>query len=147
MWLPKEERQLLRFYYDEVKKSNSTPTYEKWYSEEDLLSVVGYREQAEELDIAGFKKSIKECTTAMANVSSANVALVERKLIELKAHQSQKRVGVSLTIDGYDLGRKYSCWFISTGLLYAEYKHHWLFLIATYMAGIFSACIVGWLIG
>ena len=53
--------------------------------------------------------------------------------------------GISPTLAGYDLGRKYNSWWSKSGLWFAEYKNHWIWLIVSYIAGIISMLLVNWL--
>ena len=67
-------------------------------------------------------------------------------LIKIQKHDSLSDVrGISLTIDGYDLGRKYSKWFTRTGLCFAEYRSHWIWLIVSFFVGIIGTVLVNWL--
>ena len=79
-------------------------------------------------------------------VEKANAVLHERGLIEVTPHQVAKFVCVvKLTIKGYDLGWRYSRWFSRTGLWFAEYRNHWLWLIVSFLGGVLGALVVHWL--
>jgi hypothetical protein len=54
-------------------------------------------------------------------------------------------ITLRLTIKGYDLGRKYNSFWIRSGLWFAEYKHHWIWLIVGFLGGIIGALLVNWL--
>jgi hypothetical protein len=101
------------------------------------------RSAASRPDLAEFIKAYFDGETRVVN---ANKALLERHLIKLTPHGSERHVcGIELTIDGYDLGRKYSSWLIWTGLCFAEYRHHWLWVIGAFVFGILGTLLVQWL--
>jgi hypothetical protein len=53
---------------------------------------------------------------------------------------------ITLTIAGYDLGRKYNDhWWVWSHLWFTEYKDHWFWLILSFLGGIVGALIVNWL--
>jgi len=73
----------------------------------------------------------------------SNAALEKRNLITMKTHNSCSDVaGISLTIEGYDLGIKYSSWWTRSGLWFAEYRHHWIWVIGSFIGGIIATLFV-----
>ncbi len=169
MWLPKNERKLLTIYYiaicEALKKTNSTPTDEKWYDISDLTRIFehgNHKKEARKLEderhrkkegseeseqeksnFEKQKKKIKTFTTTKAIIDTTNAALESLELIKITPHQTERmRNGISLTIDGYYLGRKYTNPLISSGLWFREYKGHWLWLIIAYIAGILSPFLI-----
>lgn len=78
-------------------------------------------------------KAYKKFLADKAIVDAANAALVERTLIKLSPHITNLYVGVSLTIEGYDLGRKYSRWLTQSGLRFEEYRNHCIMLIVGFL--------------
>jgi hypothetical protein len=76
-------------------------------------------------------------------VRNANTHLAARELIQTTNHQHEPGViVVSLTIAGYDLGRRYASPWVRTGLWFAEYKDHWIWLILGFVGGIIGALTV-----
>jgi len=171
MWLPKDERKLLKIYYWNIrqrqKKVDSKPTEERWYSiSENFVkafeaekwkeaakklrndchkSVEATRGEATEKTISQrelehLKKQTKQYLIGRAKVDAANAVLDERNLTKLRPHESQDRFGVSLTIDGYDLGRKYSQWHTLIGLWIGEYN--WVWLIVTLLLGNIMGAVI-----
>ena len=70
-------------------------------------------------------------------VRKATKQLALHGLVVEKMH-SDREVSVlivSLTVEGYDLGRRYSNWFDRTGLCFQEYRNHWLWLIFAFFGG------------
>ena len=59
------------------------------------------------------------------------------------AQADREATVVELTLEGWDLGRKYSHWVTRTGLWWAEYKGHWIWSIVA--AAI--TFLIGWLVG
>ena len=164
MWLPKDERKLLIGYYVNIKR----PREEKWYEKSSWKLVLESRfhqlqKSAGKVKERGDNGAGKPLDWQTSNVETikqeivsyagferrfdiASESLNDRGLIKLQKHETQSYiVGVSLTLAGYDLGRKYSRWWIRSGLWFAEYREHWLWLIVGFLGGIFGALLVNWL--
>lgn len=167
-----ERRLLEIYYWaicEGLKKVGSSPFTEKWYSKEDLINAFQTNcfhfkkmarmdkddyhksvnkmddtssEESEDIDVPKLKRDIRKCLTTIAKIDSANASLSERGMIRLKTHESQDRIGVGLTIAGYDLGRKYSLWFTRTGEWFKEYREHWVWLIVGFLGGILGSLII-----
>jgi len=121
MWLPKDERKLLVHYYMELSGVESRTRF--YISAlEKLLKGPNPRERAK----------------------MASKILERRNLIPF-FHNHGDALTVQLSLEGYDLGRKYSSWFAHSGLLVAEYRHHWIWLIGSFVAGIAGTLLVQWL--
>jgi len=161
MWLPKDERRFLVIYGRAIQKYlekiDSSPFKEKWYDIGDLVEIFqakDYKKKAGELEnvfqktgkenktdnkpnnLEQMNENVKKHLNGRASVDVANASLSARGLVTIKPHGSMKNViGVSLTIEGYDLGRKYASWFTRTGLRFREYKDHWIWLIIAFLAG------------
>jgi hypothetical protein len=172
MWLLKDERKLLTVYYLKIiePRSSEEITKEKWYRESSLVETLraknvrdaaknlkdylhgGTKSQNEksqdEGNIEELKKGISEYIQYLTNFKIANNALSERKLIKTRDHETvveDKPIGISLTIEGYDLGKKYSSWWTRSGLWFAEYKNHWIWLIVSFLGGIIGGLLINWL--
>lgn len=151
VWLTLHERRLLVGYYHLIGEVDEEAAYYlsglspvlKTYSP--CHQILQYGEgatdqptnSAEEL-----KKQINELIESSRIVRHANNLLAQRNLIETKDHSSQNDVViVSLTIDGYDLGRKYSSFYVRTGLCFSEYKNHWIVLVLGFLAGLLGSLV------
>jgi hypothetical protein len=154
MWLPKDERKLLQGYYvtiGEVGEQHEFP----------LEKLMGFIKSSASVhlppaDDPQHAKKYNVCPKDWNRVITANKALEERRLItgshdnDIFAHIYKEagpnpRLTFSLTINGYDLGRKYSSWWTRSGLCFAEYRHHWIWLIVSFLGGIIGALLVNWL--
>ncbi len=153
MWLPEEERRLLRIYYL-ARKEHAHFYKVQSYSITDLCIVFG---SAKRLKAA--KRAVRkllnnpewppEMMKKLVNrtiVDAANDALEKRDLIQLSMDDIRLDIKVSLTLQGYDLGRKYSWWFTLTGLRFAEYRNHWIMLILGFLGGILGGILVALLV-
>jgi hypothetical protein len=174
MWLPKDERQLLRIYYwnirDRQKKIGSNPLEEVWGTiskdfaeafeandwkeaarrfKADLHKSEGttYREadekSKEKWNLKDARGQIKRYLDIRSRVDAANAVLAERNLIEVRPHESEDNMGVSFTIEGYDLGRKYVKWHTLIGLWIGEYS--WVWLILAGLIGALISQVLNWL--
>ena len=92
------------------------------------------------------KKKIISYIFLLRRLDIASSSLLKRSMITMQNHgQDANVVGISLTIQGQDLGRKYNSWGTRTGQWFAEYKDHWFWLIVSFLGGIIGALIVNWL--
>lgn len=162
MWLPKDERRLLAAFYVKLKG----PENESRFHDDDLVNVLNacrskWKAIAQNLEhvsdpdagpkVQQVAKLLnedggKKYEDLKARLDIAIRAMQKRGLIESKA-EGQLRFTrcVSLTIDGYDLGRQYGRWLISSGLWFAEYRNHWVWLIVGFLGGVLGTLIVQWL--
>jgi hypothetical protein len=122
MWLPKNERDLLTYYYQELGQAGVKGQF--------LLS--------------DLTKCLRKPNGSKIRIQIANSTLDKRNLIALMPSQGDAFT-LSLTLTGYDLGRKYNSWWSRSGLWFAEYKDHWFWLILGFLGGIIGALIVNWL--
>ncbi len=130
MWLPKDERELLKSFYHKSEKTR------------EVFELTIY----EAMKILGFKeKKASKLTTdeKWAMVFNANDDLKDRKLINFGLEEHVFKI--NLTLNGLDLSRKYNSFLIRSGLRFKEYKDHWIWLIVSFLGGIIGALIVNWL--
>lgn len=169
MLLTKDERKLLTAYYLKItgEKGLEEVTKEKWYPLSQMMRILKSRnlkKAARELpdhdvgdaikpsieeeittgELEALMRESKEYLRYESKVSVANNTLKKRELIAIRyGPPDSDHIGVSLTIKGFDLGRKYNGWYYKTGgMWWAEYKGHWIWSI---LAAILSF-ILGWLL-
>jgi hypothetical protein len=153
MWLPRDERRLLHGYYvtiGEVGKQHE-------FSLDDLLRFIKSNESSHCTPSQDSVERVKAYYKDRERIIIANNTLAERGLI---THAPQvfvsgytyegARLTLSLTIIGYDLGRKYNSWWLFIKLWYEHYiKNHPIILLIvsliSYIAGIISMLLVNWL--
>jgi hypothetical protein len=143
MWLSKDERRLLAGYYGTLGAVDET----RAFREEALAGLLRGKLRAAEYgdeppDTEGnmehdkLKAAIKQVISDRTRVAAANNLLVARNLIALARHESELGVVIlGLTLDGYDLGRRYSSWLTCSHLWFREYKDHWMWLIIAFIGG------------
>ena len=96
-------------------------------------------EKKTNLDFEALKKAIPIHIRGRRRVALANKHLAERGLIQLTEGQPEPNlVVVSVTLAGYDLGRRYASVLDCTGIWFEEYRNHWLWLIAACIGGVLS---------
>jgi hypothetical protein len=154
MWLPKDERKLLQGFYITIGKVD----VQHEFSLDNLMGFIesNASDRLPPIDDPQYAKRYKAWLKDRNRIITATKALEERKLIKV-SHDNDifartyieagphPRLTASLTITGYDLGRKYSSWFTRTGLWFAEYKHHWIWVIGSFVSGITATLFVLWL--
>jgi hypothetical protein len=89
------------------------------------------------------KKLVRFLAT-MKRIDAANQLLSRRGLIKLGGETLYPEV--ALTKEGYDLGRKYSRWFLSLGVWWSEYKSHCFIGILTAVGALIIERLVSWLL-
>lgn len=142
MWITKDERRLLAGYYSAIGDVGETKVY-RVGSLVPLLRCWGRNanEYGDTRDTDSTfpkddKKWLKRYFDQTNRIKWANKHLATRKLIVLEQHQHENDVViVGLTLDGYDLGRKYTSWISRSGIWFDEYKGHWLWLVAAFVGG------------
>ncbi len=157
MWLPKGERRLLSYYYRQINKVEKDQRFDI----RDLIKALGKKEQF------GPPKTKREIILEIYNtLENVNDLLKQRGLIKwenldpdsIRAaysydHSTSQELFentkvnfcITLTIKGYDLGRKYSSWWTLSGLWFAEYKNHWIWIIVSFLGGIIGGLLINWL--
>ena len=141
MWLPKDERKVLRKYYNYLQ---NTQEYERFESLSRRVHIATCN-----LINRGFLHEIKEGGTehnqALAAFCAKDSIQLNTFLADYENDIECTNITLSLTLEGYDLGSKYNNWFSRTGLWFTEYKNHWIWLIISFFGGIIGALIVDWL--
>jgi len=150
MWLPtKEERDLLAYYYKTIEKPNEWYTFNPWEKPDELIDAIGYfrfirtifRKAKYWFRVKVFNSPKVDDEPRSEKEWAANERLHERGFIELGKREIDK-IPVKLTLQGWDLGRKYSKSLIRFGLWFAEYKDCGLGLLIGAILGILGTIIV-----
>ena len=149
MWLPKDERRLLAGYYKVIGEIGNVGVYR----ESDLIPLLAFRQHRESVrtyaestsesdnsvsmkNMTAFKREVKLLLAGTARVKQANTMLTARNMVTIRKHDHEQDVVlITLTVEGFDLGRRYGSWFNSTGLYFAHYKDHWFWLIVAAVGG------------
>ena len=87
--------------------------------------------------IERFGRNLEKYFHACRRVERANELLVKRELVCADPHKHLASIFVlSLTLEGFDLGRKYdNVWDWSNLWYQARVRHHWVWLLVTFAAG------------
>lgn len=156
MWLPKDERRLLAGYYSLIGDVGT----EKVYRLGDLARLLRFRGHKaaipeygvavasayESGDLDAVKREVVEYIQASKRIQKANNLLAKRDLIHVTPHQHEPDVvAIALSVDGYDLGRRYSNVLESSGLCFQEYRNHWMWLIVASLGGGFVVKLIEWI--
>jgi hypothetical protein len=154
MWLPKNERKLLSYYYRQINKVDTGQKFEMG----ELIKALVKKEKSEP------QKTNREIILqTYSKLDNVNSLLSQRELIKwgnldpdsitaarMYDHSTSQQLFedtkvnlfITLTVKGYDLGRKYSCWFTRSGLWFAEFKHHWFWIIVAFVGGIVAKVVI-----
>jgi len=173
MWLPKDERKVLTIFClvaEKHLKTGRSPTDTTMYELGELAKVFrspNYKREVDGLVVGSHTdkpfantdelpkevvdKWIEEYKGFLDDIAVLNAtiaALAMRSMIEPSRHRGDSMpIGIMLTIKGYDLGRKYSRRFTSSGLWFAEYKDHWIWILVSFFGGMLGALVVHLLTG
>lgn len=157
MWLPKDERKLLSHYCRQINKVGTSQNFEiteliKVIRKEQTIPSKTKREiildNYDTLENVNNRLSQRDLITwKNLDPTSINTLRELPKTSEVLGWTESTNVNlrITLTIAGYDLGRKYNSWLTKSGLWFAEYKDHWFWLIVSFMGGVIGALIVNWL--
>jgi hypothetical protein len=162
MWLPKDERHLLLGYYVSIGNDEEevwfaleewahifegsltrVPILAPWQIKRLARKAKHYRVLDEPLNIN--QNNNKQDTVNADKIRTANKRLENRGFIKLRRNHCGSMMGITLKIEGYDLGRKYNAWWTRTGVWFAEYRYHWIWVIGSFLAGIAGTLLVRWL--
>ncbi len=170
MWLPRQERHLLMAYevcipgltqgetLFSLKELAWFATYSCWIP---LWGARQVRRHAKDLRAArdadhgpaapgvatnpgSAGDAMKKWLAGKDAVEVANKMLQDRRLVNVR-ERGTDFYGVTMVLEGRDLGRKYNSWFDCGGLWFREYKDHWVWLIVSFLGGVLGALIVQWL--
>jgi len=136
MWLPKDERKLLELYYKKIGE----PEKMEFIEENNLIKTIFPKCDTQHQESSN---NYKKWLEGKSRVATANKVLSERKFI--KYREAGSSIELSLSIEGYDLGRKYSSWWTRSGLWFAEYKNHWIWVIVSFLGGVIGGLLINWL--
>lgn len=156
MWLPYDERQLLAGYYTIIGVVNEEEAYplsslaELLRRRPDYSRIQEYGESTGNTNgnssMEESVNEVKEYIDLCNRIRKANRILAARELIASKDHENAADVVlVSLTVEGFDLGRRYSWWWTRSGLCFQDYKNHWIWLILGFLGGILGTMLVEFL--
>ena len=128
MWLSKDERRLLAGYYTQIGDIETEKVY-RIAELRALLRRCRHRKQIPEYDdhendtggsgdLESMKRETDEYIDVANRIHRAHRLLAERGLLKIRPHQHEHDVVVvGITLDGYDLGRRYSNALESTAML------------------------------
>lgn len=152
MWLSADERRLLEGYAAKIERPGIarqfrvralTQFIKTARPSKIAAKVRQYGEsnmEESQSSLEEMKRKISEYIDERARIEVAHLLLTERALLSVVQHESELDVvGVTLTVAGYDQGRKYARWLSRSGEWFEEYRNHWLFLIAAFFGGVWSA--------
>ena len=123
MWLPKDERKLLTYYFRKLDRPKDFRTCRDL----ELMEVLGYNRTS---------TGQAQDRPFITRVWDANYKLHQRGLAHVDREKTRMTVTVSLTPEGWDLGEKYNNWFDRSGLWWKEYKGHWIWHVVGFFAGL-----------
>jgi hypothetical protein len=155
MWLPTDERRLLSGFYKLIGEVGK----DRPYHESDLMPLLDRHPKFDEVteygkssstseglmtkdDLESLKKGIKVAIEQKTRVERANKMLAARGLVTLRPHQHEHGVIlIGLTLEGYDLGRRYRSFWARTGLWFEQIRKHWISVLASFVFGIIGTLL------
>lgn len=154
MWLPSDERRLLAGINRNIGDVDVNEAFEieqlaklirPWSKY--ATHILNYQQSAacvsEPDDLDELKGAISRYIADEKRIRKAAKQLKLHGLIQVTDHQQINNVIVlSLTSDGYELGRRYANWFVRSGLCFQEYRNHWLWLIFAFCGGAIISTIL-----
>jgi len=153
----KDERKLVSYYYRQINKVETEQKFEI----RDLIKAfkkeqIGAPKTAREIILDTYKRleNVNNLLSRRELITWRNLDPDSIRAAYSYDHPTSQKLFenitvnlcITLTIKGYDLGRKYSSWWAKSGLWFAEYKDHWFWLILSFLGGIIGALIVNWIL-
>jgi len=133
MWLPKDERKVLAFYYQKTDAGSKNYSYKETIELINSLSIN--------------KKTAKSPQITTQTVEVINRTLRNRGLINIDIIPSPiAEMIVGLTPEGIRLGQKYNSWWSCSNLWYEEHiKNHWIWIIVSFLGGVIGGLLINWM--
>jgi hypothetical protein len=86
---------------------------------------------------------VSEFIRAKRRLELALDVLARRQLLNVTTHQSSDGVRIiSLTLAGYDLGRRLNSWWWRSGLWFEAHRYHWVMLILGIVGGVIGGLLL-----
>lgn len=138
MWLPRDERKTLLKYYHCLQNAQDHKQFIQ-------LSERAYNATCNLIE----RRLVNEITehgpdhnTYMATYVAGDKVNLDHFLPSPEDNSAREGIILRLTLDGWDLARKYSSWwFGTTGEWWKENKGHWVWVLL----GIIVSFVIGWL--
>jgi hypothetical protein len=153
-WLSSDERCLLAGYFRSIKEVDGESAFREDRLAELFNGKLIAPEYGEPDDVEPINENrdrsaaISQIIIGRKRVAAANQLLAARKLITYTRHRHEQSVVIlGLTLEGYDLGLRYSSWFMRTHLWFREYKDHWMMLLIGFVGGMLGSLIIDLLKG
>jgi hypothetical protein len=157
MWLSKEERRLIEGYAAKIGRPGNTQQFK--LGAITLFIMVSRPSKITEQIPTYFEsedategresinkdpaEQVHEYIDNLARIEVAHTLLMERGLISFERHEQDLNVvRITLTVTGYDLGRKYATFFSRSGEWFEEYRNHWMFLFVGFFGGVLGALLI-----
>ena len=151
MWLPEDERKLLRCYYE--KQGGESDGYVD-ITGDVITSSIKLLHSRSEFNEYTAKKVNTEKAPYWEKVQTVNKRLQDRGLLDVTSSPTgskQAATGgviylmrrMTFTTEGYDLARKYSHWFTRWGLCWQEHKGNPIWLIIGFVITAVVSYITG----
>jgi len=149
MWLPRDERRLLSYYYHRINKVNGEKSFDLKELVQALIckNIKELQQHEKEKRDKDIEEQVKDYINEKDRVSTANKALQSRGLIEQIVYSGGKVRRITLNLEGYDLGKKYRSLWLFIKLWYAEYiRNHPICVIVSFVSGILITLLSQWLL-
>lgn len=138
IWLSHDERKLLELFACDMSGPKRGKTYELMdYMR--LMKAIGYRTE----DWVESRENIQICPY-YNKVRDATKLLCERGLVQMRDSSMIGFPTISLTLEGWDLGKKYAHWFSCSQLWWLEYKRHWIIWGLGWIISLIVTSLITW---
>ena len=137
MWLPADERKLIVYYYQAIQVPGGS------FESRDDVNEINALKRAPSKKVKCISDDDRRLWEYTWHIKET---LQQRGLVKI-TRRSLMDFDIELTLDGYDLGRRYSSWWTRSGLWFSEHRNHWIMLILGLIGGILGALIVNFLSG
>jgi uncharacterized membrane protein YwzB len=134
MWLPKDERKTLSFYYQKTDAGARSINY----SSDEPTDLINH--------LSNETKSAKGHQITPQTIKQINRRLKSLGLINPQ-DIGAREIKIELTPEGIHLGQICNSWWLLSKLWYEKYiKNHWIWVIVAFLAGIIGPRLVNWVL-
>jgi len=146
MWLQsKDERVTLRKYHYYLHDVNEVVCF-TGLSERAYNATHNLIERGLIYEIEANSIKCKDRVEYMSALQYDKEVNLEGFLATSETDEVAEKIMLKFTLKGLDLACKYDNWLIRSGLWFAEYKNHWIWLIVSFFGGVIGGgVLVNWL--
>ena len=138
IWLPKDEREMLAFYYRDLEIIGNFKKYKN--NSKRVLHANRNLEARHMIEFDEYKDLTHVIISGLSNIETD----LANFLTDTKVDTGRRGTVVKLTLNGWDLGRKYAHWILRSQRWFMQYGRHWILLGLGWIISLIAMGLVTW---